>query len=324
MTLSYFNAEVIRTVAALEVENERLRGELERVREQAARATQEAARFAKEAEQAKSDKELFAQRYQLLVQQLFGKKSERRVLDQSENQTLPLFPLGELPSPPPSSKKETITYTRTKPSAAPRDRQSKFPESLRRLAVDVPPEEACCTCCGKEMKHLLRTVVTEKLCCSRDPFFVKQYRRPVYACRECDTAASAPAVPEEVFERAAVEESVVAYLAVNKFRYSLPLYRQGIQLRDLGLSFSEDALVDWTLKGAALLMPVYDELSRSVEGSSYLLADDTPFKAGVRSPSGIQYQRGCLWSLLGDQRDERAHDVNYFDPRPLDLLSSLL
>ena len=322
MTLSYFNAEVVRTVAALEVENARLRGELRQALEQAAQATdeanraaQEAARLSKEAEQAKSDKELFAQRYQLLVQQLFGKKSERRVLDQSENQTLPLFPLGELPSPPPSSKKETITYTRTKLSAAPRDRQSKFPESLRRVAVDVPPEEPCCTCCGKEMKHLLKTVVTEKLCCSRDPFFVKQYRRPVYACRECDTAASAPAVPEEVFERTAVEESVVAYLAVNKFRYSLPLYRQRIQLRDLGLSFSEDALVDWTLKGAALLMPVYDELSLSVEGSSYLLADDTPFKVGVRSPSGIQYQRGCLWSLLGDQREviyrfapSRTHD----------------
>ena len=104
MTLSYFNAEVVRTVAALEVENERLRGELRQALEQAAQAAdeancaaQEAARLSKEVEQAKSDKELFAQRYQLLVQQLFGKKSERRVLDQSENQTLPLFPLAELP-----------------------------------------------------------------------------------------------------------------------------------------------------------------------------------------------------------------------------------
>jgi len=64
MTLSYFNAEVIRTVAALEVENERLRGELMQALEQTARATdeanraaQEAARLSKEAEQAKSDKE---------------------------------------------------------------------------------------------------------------------------------------------------------------------------------------------------------------------------------------------------------------------------
>ena len=93
MTLSYFNAEVVRTVAALEVENERLRGELERARE-------EASRLAKEAERATNDKELFAQRYHLLVQQLFGKKSERRVLDQSENRTLPLFSLGELSEPP--------------------------------------------------------------------------------------------------------------------------------------------------------------------------------------------------------------------------------
>ncbi len=91
--------------------------------------------------------------------------------------------------------------------------------------------------------------------------------------------------------------------------------RHGNKLRGLGLSFSEDALVDWTLKGAALLIPVYDELSRSVEESRYLLADDTPFKAGIRSPSGIQYQRGCLWSLLGDQREviyrcapSRTHD----------------
>lgn len=309
MTLEYFNADVVRTVAALEVENERLRAELTQALEHAARASQEAARSAEEAarlteeaNRAKNDRELFAQRYHLLVQQLFGKKSERRVLSESEMRTLPLFALGELPPPPPVEK-ETITYTRKKPSAPRGDRQSKLPDSLRRVVVDVPSEDPCCSSCGEEMKHLLKTVVTEKLCCSRDPFYVKQYRRPVYACRGCDTAASAPSVPEEVFERTAVEESVVAYLAVNKFRYSLPLYRQSVQLRDMGLLFSEDALVDWLLKGTALVVPVYDELCRSVEESAYLLADDTSLKAAIRTGDKVQYQRGCLWSLLGDKQE---------------------
>ena len=326
--LQYFNAEIVQEVASLGAENERLRAALQeslaataranaevaRVNAEVARATAQARQAAEDAALARADREHYAQRYELLVQQLFGKRSERRILDASEFETLPLFTLGELPvAPAPHtpakveevSKKSPVGTTDPKPKM-PRDRGAKFPASLRREVVEVPVEEPCCACCGGADLHLIRTVVTEKLCCSRDPMYVKQYRRPVYGCRACDTAQSAPAVPEEVFERTAVEESVVAQLAVNKFRYSLPLFRQVKQFQDVGLRFTEDALIDWVLKGTALVMPVYEELCRSVEGSAYLLADDTPFQAAgtkAEDDKTVQYRRGCLWSLLGDKQE---------------------
>ena len=247
----------------------------------------------------------FKQRYELLQRELFGRKSERReLLSNVFQELLPGFDDAERPIPPQEPETTTVSYTRQKPTpqGTPKDRSSRFPESLRRKQIDLAPEETSCSCCGKEMTHRIKTEVTEKLSCSRDPFYVTEYHRPVMGCRACNTVSQATPVPE-VFERTAVDHSVVAYLLVNKFRYSLPMYRQGQQCRDIGLIFSNDAMLEWVLRGLDLLTPVYQCLVAVALQCQYLVVDDTRLRAAVGPVKNKlpQYKQGVLWGLYGQE-----------------------
>ena len=303
-----FNAELIESVALLQGRSELLERELQSTRE-------ERDNLAGKLERKEQDILYYKERYELLQRQLFGKKSEKRQLDEGLRALLlPGFDDALRPTLPPAAQeqeeRETITYDRKKPSrrGTPRERSSRFPESLRRVKTVLEPEERGCTSCGEEMEHVIRIEVTEKLCCSRDPFYVHEYHRPVYGCRACEEVAPVAEVPE-VFERTSVDQSVVAYLVVNKFRYSLPLFRQGAMFRDIGVVFSNDALLDWVSKGLDLLRPVYQAQLELIIASKYLVADDTKLRAAVggivKSLPG--YKQGALWGLYALEHDLVAY-----------------
>ena len=252
--IGHFNAELIASVAALQ--------------ERVTRLESERAELAQALESQKQNSTYYKERFELMQRQLYGKKSEKRRLDAVEGQSLlPGFDDDGRPVPPAAEKLEKITYTRRKGRSrgTPIERSSRFPEHLPREVVDLPPEETGCSSCQGEMTHVIRVEVTEKLCCNGNPFFVREYRRPVLCCRTCEEVAPMAVVPE-VFERTSVDHSVVAYLLSQKFRFSLPLFRQGQMIRDLGLVFSNDALIDWTMKGLDLLQPVYRALLRAGDG----------------------------------------------------------
>lgn len=306
-----FNAELIESVALLESRSAALEQEL-------ARAREERDALAQKIEIQGQSILYYKERYELLQKRLFGKSSEKRILNAADAQLLPLFGDALRPTPPQPDKqdndqaqpeKETITYDRRKRSRDMSiDRGSRFPQSLRRLQTVLEPEDKSCTSCGLEMAHVIRTEVTEKLCCSRDPFYVHEYHKPILGCRPCGEVAPAAEVPE-VFERTSVDQSVVSYLLVNKFRYSIPLYRQGEMFRDIGLVFSNDALLDWASKGLDLLRPIYQELVRLAVGSRYLVTDDTRLRAAVgdivKTLPG--YKQGALWGLYALEHDVVAY-----------------
>jgi len=291
--VGHFNADVIAQVASLQ--------------QRLTMSEQTCAELVRKLALQEQNNLYYKERYELLRKEFFGRKSERRELSSTiQMPLLPGFDDANRPTAAVEPQTETISYTRTKavPQGTPKERGSRFPESLRRVHKDVVPEETNCSCCGEAKTHCIRTEVTEKLSCSRDPFYVTEYSRPVMGCRACDTVFPMTPIPE-VFERTMVDHTVVAYFLTNKFRYSLPLYRQGQQCRDIGLIFSNDAIIDWVLRGLDLLMPVYQMLVSVVLKCHYLIADDTRFKAAVGpvKKSLPQYKQGALWGLYGQDID---------------------
>lgn len=297
-TTTLFNADILNECARLKQELEESRREVEKLSAE------------KEDLQSKLDKtskslSYYQERFTLLVKEIYGKSSEKRSFEDSLTQYLPGF--ENLASEPKPKEKSVVKgHERTKAPASrgtSMSRDSRFPEHIRRVQVLLEQEEEICPCCGEQMSHVIKELKTEKLCCSRDPFYVKEYVRKVYSCRSCETVAPLQPVPE-VFERSTVEESFVAYLAINKFSYSLPLYRQAAILSDAGIVLSRDTLINLILLTSALLKPVYDAIMESVIASAVLFADDTRFQAAVGKLDGTkEFKRGCLWALLGDRNE---------------------
>lgn len=307
-TIGHFNAEMMAELARLSQAFSALQEAFAAQQSQITALKAERDELAKKLELSSQNNLYYKERYELLQRTLFGKKSERRELSSgAATMVLPGFDDITRPKPP---ETETLTFTRRKPipQGARKDRESRFPETLRREIVNLPAEETCCAECGSEALHQIRPEVTEKLCCSRDPFYVKEYHRQVLSCRACETVQPLPPVPE-VFERCAADHTVVANLMVNKFHYSLPLYRQGAQFRDIGIEFSNDALIDWCVKGVSLLIPVYTALVALVLRCHYVIADDTRLRAAVGPVKNKlrQYKQGTLWGLYGMELNAVAY-----------------
>lgn len=307
-TIGHFNAELIATLASLQQRLDAVERQNQVLSQEIKSLIAERDELRKKVEVQAAEILYYKERLSVLQREVFWKKSERRELPRSVAQLLLLPGFDDANRPvAPEAKTETITYERKKPNAfngTRKERTLRFPEQLRRQVVVIPPEEQCCLGCGEENLHEIRVEITEKLCCSRDPFYVKEYHRQVLSCRACETVAPMPPLPE-VFERTAVDETVVANLIVNKCRYGIPLYRQGNQFRDIGIEFSNDALVTWFLRGIDLVMPIYLMLVETVLKCRYLIADDTRLRAAVGPVKKHlpQYKQGALWGLYGMEID---------------------
>ena len=153
------------------------------------------------------------------------------------------------------------------------------------------------------MDHIIRTEITEKLCCSRDPFYVEQFKRPIYSCKACEKVSDLPVVPE-VFQKSCLSESTVSFTIVSKFDFSQPFYRQARMMVNWGVQISSDTLVRHCLQSSELLSPLYFELGELVKMAPYIQGDETRLKAGLIEPNGKKvFKSGYLWGLLDQSQN---------------------
>ena len=292
----YFSADLAADYAAVIARNEQLSGELEESQK----------KFQKKLQKLEEEANYYKCRYLLLQQELFGRKSERR----EDNSTSPQLPLpgfgddSERPKPPVVTERIEYTRSKPKPQGTRKERSTRFPPHLRREVVVVEPKQAECPCCGKEMVQTQGVEITEKLCCRRDPLFVKEYHRHLYVCgtKGCETVGAKAQVPA-VFERSLFDHTTAVFFLVNKYQFSLPCSRQHKMLAQLAIKVSSDSVVRIVNDTLSLLMLVYNELVASVLSSTIVIADDTRFTAatGKKKKKLPSYKRGALWGLYGEQ-----------------------
>jgi len=135
-------------------------------------------------------------RVKVLLQRLYGRKSERFSREDQERYAacvLALFASGEdeaavllheeiteTPDTEGGSRKERRRQRRRHPGRA------ALPEHLerRREVIDLSATERQCSCCRTEMQRIGEDI-TEELGRVPAHFFVRQLVRPKYACRKC-------------------------------------------------------------------------------------------------------------------------------------------
>ncbi|HXG19796.1 MAG TPA: IS66 family transposase [Methylomirabilota bacterium] len=239
--------------------------------------------------------------------QLFGQKSERRLLP-SEPQQLPLA--GLLPSPPafsdlPPPPTETVKayqrrLRRDEAAVTADEHELRFDASVPVEVIAVPaPEVAGLTANDYDV---IGEKVTYRLAQRPGAYVILKYVRPVIKRKDTATLSCSPA-PPAVLERSLADVSLLAGLVVDKFRYHLPLYRQHQRLADAGIRLNRATLTQWVQRTAALLEPIYYAQLSSILQSQVLAMDETPIKAGRQRKGKLH--TGYFWPVYGDQ-DEIA------------------
>ena len=236
--------------------------------------------------------------------QLFGQKSERRLLLSLPSNQLSL---GELPAsePPPPPAETVRAYQRRRSSEEPRGEESpseiRFDESVPVETIRVPDPSLEGLTEGIDYE-VIRESVTERLAQRPGSYVVLRYVRKVVKLKGAE-APSCPAAPAAVIERSVADVSFLAGLLIDKFLYHLPLYRQHQRLQAAGVHLGRQTLTNLVSRSVSLLEPVYYAQLSSILSSKVLSMDETPIKAGKKSPGKLR--QAYFWPLYGD-KDEVA------------------
>lgn len=236
--------------------------------------------------------------------QLFGQKSERRVVDDSSAQ----MSLGEAlnvahsaPAPAPAQRR-VAGHTRpvaTKKPDTGEDSVPFFDETrvpIEVIELAAPETEGL----APQDYEVIGYKDSYRLAQRPGATVVLKYRRPVIKLK-ADQRIVCPNLPTGVIEGSRADVSFIAGLLIDKFAYHLPLYRQHQRLGDNGITVSRPWLTQLASQAIGLLEPIYQAQFDSIRAARVKAMDETPIKAGRGAPGKLK--AAYFWPVYG-QLDE--------------------
>ena len=233
-------------------------------------------------------------RVQYLVQQLYGRRSEK--IDPAQ---LLLFAQEAMKA---VAAQAPVEPEPEEASATPKKNghgRKKPPVALPHLPIEhpVPESEKICADCQVD-KRRIGEKITEQLEYAPASLFVIDHIQPVYACPCCESGVTVAPKPAQPIEKGLPGPGLLAQVVVSKYGDHLPLYRQESIFERHGLAISRKTLCDWVLASAHILEPVVDAMKARILQSKVMHTDDTPVT--VLEPGRSGTHQGRFWVYLGD------------------------
>ncbi|MBK1671004.1 IS66 family transposase, partial [Rhodovibrio sodomensis] len=109
----------------------------------------------------------------------------------------------------------------------------------------------------------------------------------------------APA-PEQPVEGGYATYTLIAQIAVGRWAWHLPLYRQAKMLAGQGIIIDRSTLATWMARAAWWLRPLHECLLKAVLAQQRVYCDDTPLP--VLAPGTGRTKTGRFWAYAIDDR----------------------
>ena len=233
-------------------------------------------------------------------QQLFGSKSERRVIEESLSQ----LSLGEAVNPANSTSSGEPTtavagHVRRRRNGSDADSSDlRFDASVPVEVIEIPnPEMITLTPASYTIVGVKETC---RLAQRPGSYVVLRYRRSVIKRKDTGDFCCPPA-PPAVLEKSIADVSLLAGLLIDKFAYHLPLYRQHQRMEAAGVQLARSTLTNLVHRSAELLAPIYEAQKESILTSRVLTMDETPIKASRKEKGKMK--TGFFWPVFGDRNE---------------------
>ena len=241
-----------------------------------------------------------------LKQQLFGRKSEKRVLDQIPGQ-LSIF--GE----------EGIEPVPVEPESAPvvdvPAHKRKAKRSKEELFKDLPKEQKIfgledpyCPECGTRMEAIGLEYIRSELVYVPASAHVVEYYSRVYKCPECGDNESHDALrrdalpvivktptPEPFIPKSYCSRELMAQIVYEKFMKGVPLYRLESDFSHYNMGLQRATMSNWLIYTAEKYgKPVYDAMKQDLLKGKVLHADETPVQV-LHEPNRKATTKSKMW-----------------------------
>jgi transposase len=231
--------------------------------------------------------------------QLFGERSEKRLLIDPAIQADLLASLGNATNAPPLlPEKQTISYERRKPRAdgCINDQGLRFDATVPVEIIRMPLPAALADV-PVDQQSLISEKISYRLAQRPGSYVILKYIRPVVQRNDTQELISTPA-PASVLEKSIADVSFLAGMLVDKFVYHLPLYRQHQRLLQSGITLSRTTLGNLASRAIDLLEPIYTAQFRHIRQSRVIAMDETPIKAGRKKKGKLR--QAYFWPIYGE------------------------
>ena len=240
---------------------------------------------------------LLKEQIKVLTAKLYGRKSEKRPLDDKQ---LLLFEEFEDQTVITDDDDTVLvpSHKRTKRGRKP------LPENLPRIEIihDIPEEDKLCecgckkSCCGREESEQLDIT----------PPVIKVYKhvRLKYACKSCEgTESNKPTVmiappPVQLIPKSYATSGLLAHIITNKYVDALPFYRQEKILARSQIYIPRSTMCNWTVKVAEKCKPLIKLFHEEILAGPLIGADETTVQ--VHKESGKKNTtKSYIWVFRG-------------------------
>jgi len=245
----------------------------------------------------------------LLRGQQYGRKSEKRSLEEQRGEQRRLFDEEALAGASDQvrtlSPEEAASYrVPVRSHVRGRPRRRPLPEDLPRIEVehDIAEAEKRCAC-GATLSRIGEETL-EQLGIIPTRFYVLRHIRPKYACRSCDgvetegaTVKIAPP-PPQLFAKSIVTPELLAWLVTSKYADGLPFYRVERIVQRSGVEISRESLCSWTIQGSQRCVPLLGLMRQELLSGPVIQADETRVQV-LREPGRSASSKSYMWVYRG-------------------------
>jgi len=258
---------------------------------------------------------ILEEQIRVLKKAIFGRKSEKRTVEEPGAQQLHMFNEAEVLVEQEGQKKLLIPeHTRQKPKRKP------LPPDLPRVEVieDIDESEKVCAC------GATRSLIGEETCEKLDivPAKIRVIRiiRLKYACKSCEgvetegpTVKIAPP-PPQIIPKGIATPGLVAHIAVSKYADGLPLYRQEKIFSRMGIELNRSTMAGWMVMAAETCNPLMDLLYKELLVGALINVDETPLQV-LNEPGRANTTKSYMWVFRGGPPDKPAILFRYSQTR---------
>ena len=239
------------------------------------------------------------EKLKLSLQRQFGKKSEKTNDKEAEVPPISFDDPRVDNSKEVKKADEEITvaaYTRKKCG------RKALPANLPREEVihDLKDEEKVCNCCGGELSYFGEDRSEQLQYIPAQLKIIVNIRRK-YACRNCEETVKSADLPKQPIPKSIATAGLLTHIIISKYAYHLPLYRQEIIFRQLGVDLPRNTTCWWMIKVAELCKPIYEIMEKTIRNGNYANADESPLR--VLKEKGLpKKSKSFMFVYLGGDR----------------------
>lgn len=194
--------------------------------------------------------------------------------------------------------------------------RTQLSDDLPRVEVvyDLDDDEKFCKHegCGGHALHQIGEEVSEQLEIIPAKAQVKRTIRLKYACRCCEQGIKTAKAPKQPIPKSIASPSLLAGIVTNKYQDALPLYRQQVILKRIGVELPRATLANWMIKCGELLIPLINLLRDRLLESHLVHMDETPIQV-LNEPDKLATSQSYMWVQRTGVHD---HPVVLFDYSP--------